>query len=264
MKPLASEMFAKLAPTLGDDEARALVKGKIDKGDLQDDLGAAPVISKTQLASVLEGLSKAFTPDKVPTREAAAVLRTGRALGKSGTFVGNEGTNVLDLTPVEDALSALEAKIEGQNDAQTHQYGQLAKGLAGVSEVGKAIFIALAEMDRRATDQAATVDAMRKTIESISKGGPKAVQPGTAVIPHPSENPGVAAAAQAAVAAATGGISMDAELALHGKLESHINGELAKGDLPPERRTECQMALGLLISGELPSQVNKHYKFGVS
>lgn len=262
-KPLASEVFAKLAPVVGDDEARALVKGKIEKGDLEDDLGVAPVISKTHLNQVLEGLAKAFTADKPPQREAVAILRTGKALGKGNTFVGNEPAGV-DLTSVEDAISSLETKIEGQVESQTHQYGQLAKGLAGISEVAKAVFMALAEMDSRSTEQARELATMRKAVESIAKGGPKALQTGTAVIPHGSENPAALAAAQAAVAAATGGVSMDQELALHAKLETHINNELLKADLPPERRTECQMALGLLISGELPSQVNKHYKFGVS
>lgn len=261
MKQKASELFAKLAPALGDDEARLIVKGKIDKGDLEDDLGAAPVISQTQLSSVLDELKKAFTPEQVPAQNAVATLKPNR-LNKGGSFVGNEGG--FDAQAFEDAMSSLESRIEGALQTQEHQYTQMAKGLKGISDIHKATYVALAEIDRRATEQAAQIEKLVKGLEAISKAGPKAVNPGTAIVPQPGESKTTIQAAQQAVAAATGSESVDKEIALFAKAEAHINRELQKGDVPEDRRVELQHALGLLLSGEAPSQVNQAYKLGLS
>lgn len=266
-KPAASELFAKLLPTLGEDESRAIVKGKIDKGELADDLGVAPVISQKDLSGLLENLAKAFTP---PAAEPVTATATPKTLPKTfskgapaaQSFVGNETS--LDLSALEESFALVESKIDSVVQTQDRHYNQIVKGVKAVADINQATFVAMAEMDRRNTELTNVVNSLVKAVESIAKGGPKAVSPTTAVVAHPGESAGAQAAAGMAQAAVSGGAAVEAEMAMYTKVESAIQGILVKGDVADDRKLQARNALAELLSGELPSNINKNYGLGVA
>lgn len=257
-KPQASALYEKLVGALGPDEARSICKGKIDKGELVDDLGVAPVVTKKDMDAFLEMMTKGLKLDDKAPAAAVATLRPQRLVKGASAAAAPEGT---DFSALEDAVAAIEARLDAATQADTHHYSQLVKGITTLGDLNKASFVALAEMDRRATDLANEVRTLTRAVESIAKGGPRAVQTGTAVVPTPAERADTAAAA--ATAAAAGTVSIDAEEALFDKVHETIHAQLQKGDVPEARKTELRFALGELESGALPSRVNSNYSLGL-
>jgi len=252
-KPLASELFGKLKPVLGEDEARKICKGKIDLSELEDDLGVAPVISAKAVESFLDTLQKALTPDTTPVAATATLARTSTL--RKGAAQDPEAVDV------EAAIFSLESLVKASSDESTRHYNQLVKGIVAIGDLQKANFVALAEIDRRNAEMNARVDTIVKAVESISKGGPKAVQTGTQVVTHPAETPDARAAA---LAASQDQVNVNAELNLYHKVSAHLQAQIMKGEIPAEKKDEYRFALGELESGALPSRVNTTYALGLS
>lgn len=249
-KPLASELFGKLKPVLGEDEARTICKGKIDSGDLTDDLGVAPVITAKALDSFLDNLQKAFTPDPA----AATATLTSSRLAKGGKGKADDDVSI------EGLLDVVESQFGSLSADTNRHYNQLVKGLTAIGDLQKANIVALAEMDRRNTDLTAAVTRLEKTVESIAKGAPKAVSTTTAVVPHPAEASGTKQAA----ADGTENVNVNAELTLYKAAVAEIHTQLTKGDVPEDRKMELRLALGELESGAMPSRINTSYSLGLS
>jgi hypothetical protein len=247
IKGKASELFQKLLPTLGDDEARAICVEKIHKGQLEDDLGAAPIIGQAEMSKLIDELAKSFVAEVAPAAPAKIVKGGSR-------FVGNEDVDSASaLVDIEASVSALSAQSD-------RHYTQLVKGLTALGNIEKTVLTTLAEMDRRNAELTNTVAELRKGLEAITKGGPKSTQ-ATAVVPHPAE--AARGAADGVVAQATGNIEVDRELALFTKVEQFCNENIAKGGTAEDRKQELRFALGEIFSGALPSDVNTRYNLGL-
>ncbi len=242
IKGKASELFQKLLPTLGDDEARAICTEKIQKGQLEDDLGAAPIIGQVEMSKLIEDLAKAFVADQTP----APAQRIVKG------FVGNE-----DL----DGFADLEAQVSALSAQSDRHYTQLAKGLTALGNIEKTVLTTLAEMDRRNAELTNTVAELRKGLEAITKGGPKSTQ-AVAVVPHPAE--AARTGAEGVVAQVTGSGEVDREIALFSKIETFCNETIAKGGVSDDRKAELRFALGEMFSGAYPSDVNTRYNLGLS
>lgn len=250
IKGKASELFQKLLPTLGDDEARAICVEKIHKGQLEDDLGAAPIIGQNEMSKLIDELAKSFVAEAAPAAPA-------RSFAKGGSrFVGNE----IDEADNASALIDLEASVTALSAQSDRHYTQLVKGLTALGNIEKTVLTTLAEMDRRNAELTNTVAELRKGLEAITKGGPKSTQ-ATAVVPHPSE--AARGAADGVFAQATGNVEVDRELALFTKVEQFCNENIAKGGTAEDRKQELRFALGEIFSGALPSDVNTRYNLGL-
>lgn len=237
IKGKASELFAKIAPALGEDEARTICKGKIEKGELDDDLGVAPILGKAELDGILE-LLKGSSPSQME-----AQTKPGRTLAKGGTTAESETTTV-DLSDLQDQVDAL---IKRNDD----QYSQLAKGITALGRAQTSVVTMLAEMDRRNAEFANTAADLKKTLETISKGQPRSMG---GILPHPSEG---SRGATTTAAAITGTEDSD-EVKLHAKALAYCQEQIAKG-APDARRAELQFAIGELVSGASPSKVIDTY-----
>jgi hypothetical protein len=245
IKGKASELFQKLLPTLGDDEARAICTEKIQKGQLEDDLGAAPIIGQAEMSKLIEDLAKAFVADQTPA--------PAQRIAKGGDrFVGNEEV---------DGLADLEAQVSALSAQSDRHYSQLAKGLTALGNIEKTVLTTLAEMDRRNAELTNTVAELRKGLEAMTKGGPKSTQ-AVAVVPHPAE--AARTGAEGVVAQVTGSAEVDREIALFSKIESFCNETIAKGGVSDDRKAELRFALGEMFSGAYPSDVNTRYNLGLS
>ena len=266
LKPSAAELFGKLQPSLGDDEARTIVKGKIDKGELTDDLGVAPVISQAQLTDLIEGFKKAFDPAAQPPAAQLAPVRGAKLtkITKGATsFVGNEADGV-DLSGVENGIDELGSRFDNAATKQDFHYAQIVKGLEYTATITKGAFVALAEIDRRNVDLTNEVAALRKAMESMAKGGPKAVTGNLAVVPTLAEQGGTQGAQAAAVAANAVVATTNVEAELFEKANAFIDEQLVKAGVSDDRKMELRHAQAQMFSGLLPSQINKDYKLGLS
>lgn len=251
IKGKASELFQKLLPTLGDDEARAICVEKIHKGQLEDDLGAAPIIGQAEMSRLIDELAKSFVADATPA--------TIKPIAKGGSrfVVGNE----IDDVDSASALVDLEAQVSALSSQTDRHYTQLAKGLTALGNIEKTVLTTLAEMDRRNAELTNTVAELRKGLEAITKGGPKSTQ-AVAVVPHPAE--AARSGAEGVVAQVTGNADLDREVALFSKVESFCNENIAKGGVAEDRKQELRFALGEIFSGAMPSDVNTRYNLGLS
>lgn len=241
-KAKASELFAKLTPALGEDEARVICKGKIDKGELEDDLGAAPIIGKAELEGILE-LLKGSSPS--PEVKAPAKPASKTSLTKGGNAEAE--LQVPDLQELQDQVDALIKRGD-------EQYTQLAKGITAIGRANTSIVTMLAEMDRRNTEFAKVADDLKKTVENMAKGAPRTVGNG-GVIPHPSEG---SRGAQNTASAITGNEDSSEEIKLHSKALAYCQEQIAKGG-NTVRTAELQFAIGELVSGAAPAAVITKY-----
>lgn len=241
IKAKASELFAKLTPALGEDEARVICKGKIDKGELEDDLGVAPIIGKAELEGILD-LLKGSAPTKV---EPQAKPSTKGSLTKGGNAEAE--LQVPDLQELQDQVDALIKRGD-------EQYTQLAKGITAIGRANTSIVTMLAEMDRRNTEFAKVADDLKKTVENMAKGAPRTVGNG-GVIPHPSEG---SRGAQNTASAITGSEDSSEEVKLHSKALAYCQEQIAKG-ANTVRTAELQFAIGELVSGAAPAAVINKY-----
>lgn len=242
MKGKASELFAKLTPALGEDEARTICKGKIEKGELEDDLGVAPILGKAELEDLLQ-LLKGAAPAQPEPQAKTTKLNKGGAQPQPA-----EETSQVDLSELENQLDALIKRSD-------EQYGQLAKGITALGRAQTSVVTMLAEMDRRNAEFASTAADLKKTLETISKGQPRSMG---GVLPHPSEGSRGAAATAAAV---TGAEDSD-EVKLHAKALAYCQEQIAKG-ATDARRAELQFAIGELVSGASPSKVIDLYNLTI-
>ena len=243
-KGKASELFAKLTPALGEDEARVICKGKIDKGELDDDMGAAPILGRAELEGLLD-LLKGSAPAQLET--AAATLRSGK-LNKGGTAPAATEDNT-DLSAIQDRLDSLEKRID-------EQYTQLAKGITALGRGSSSVVTMLAEMDRRNASFAESAADLKKVVEQVSKAAPRSAG---GILPHPSE--GSRGAASTAASMAGGGDGVD-EVKLHAQALVYCQETIAKG-ATGDRLTELQFAVGELVSGAIPSRVVKTYNLAI-
>jgi hypothetical protein len=243
-KPKASEIYGKLAPTLGETEARAYCEEMIAKGTYENDLGTPPIISSDELAQILELVkgSTAFTPS-----EPKAALR-------SITKGGNRTQAQVVDTDVSPEVAELVAAFEVFSAQEDTRYTQIAKGITGIATINQKLLTTLVEMDRRNTAQAKVVEDLSKVVDSLAKGGPKSVQAGTVAAPHPGD---LAAASARARAAENGEIAPgdDADSRLFDEVLHFTNTELAKGSITESRRSELVFGQATLLSGAHPREV---------